>query len=270
MAKKPALTEYNVKSEKIKKNITITFLADLHERPYEDLLPLIKKSAPDIILIGGDTLERYDKSAPQPEPVKRGILANIIFNIAYYYNYIFLKLFCRKNLSDTERTYNFLREISEIAPVISGVGNHEQKFLKEDIELFKELSVELLDNSDKVFDIKGEKLLIGGLSPFADEQWLKSFSKKSGFKILICHHPIYYDVFLKDNNFDLVLAGHNHGGQLRFKNKGVLSSGEGFFPKYDKGIFYNKFIVTAGCANTVALPRINNPREIVKINLGAK
>lgn len=270
MAKKPVLTEYNVKSEKLKNSINITFLADLHERPYEDLIPLIKKSAPDIILIGGDTLERYDKNIQQPETRKRGVFGKIIFNTAYCYNYIFLKLFCRKNASDTERTYNFFREICKIAPVISSVGNHEQKFLEDDLNFFKELSIEILDNSDTFFYINGEKLRIGGFSSFTDEKWLKSFSEKDGFKILLCHHPIFYDIFPDVKSFDVVLSGHNHGGQIRIKDRGLLSSGEGFFPKYDKGIYYNKFIVTAGCANTVALPRINNPREIVKINLGAK
>lgn len=267
MSKKPVLSSYTIKTNKLSRKTKIAFLADLHERPWADLLPLVKRINPDIILIAGDTFERYDKTMEQPEERKRGFFARIIFNIAYYFNYINLRIFCRKTAPDTERTYGFLRELCKNAPVVSSLGNHEERFLKDDLKLFDELGITLLDNSDKEFVVKGERIRIGGLSTAVDENWLSGFSKKSGLKILLSHHPIYYDRLIADKDFDLVLSGHNHGGQIRYRNKGILSSGEGFFPKYDKGIYHGRFIVTAGCANTVAMPRINNPREIVRIEL---
>ena len=36
----------------------------------------------------------------------------------------------------------------------------------------------------------------------------------------------------KDMNFDLVLSGHNHGGQVRIFGRGLVSSGGKLFPKY--------------------------------------
>ncbi|MBQ2570485.1 MAG: serine/threonine protein phosphatase, partial [Ruminococcus sp.] len=56
-------------------------------------------------------------------------------------------------------------------------------------------------------------------------------------------------------------------GQIRVFGKGVLSSRSGFFPKYDRGVFDNRLVVSAGCSNPVALPRWGNPRELVMIQL---
>jgi hypothetical protein len=61
--------------------------------------------------------------------------------------------------------------------------------------------------------------------------------------------------------------GHNHGGQIRVRDRGLFASGGGFLPKYHRGVFDDRLVVTAGCSNTVAMPRINNPRELVIINL---
>lgn len=274
MAKKPVVTKYRIKSPKVNNKIKIAFFADLHERPWKDLLPLIKNSEPDIIVIAGDTLERYDKDAnielKEAYTKKMNRLKWILFDIAFFYNYIGIRLFCRRTLPDTERTYEFLKELSKIAPVYMSVGNHEQNFIKEDFDVIKKYKINLLDNSEKSFYFKGDKIVIGGLSSFYDEDFLNEFSKEDGFKLLLNHHPVYYDTLISDKDVDLVLSGHNHGGQIRIKNKGLFSSGEGFFPKYDKGIFDKRLVVTAGCANTVAFPRINNPREIVIIELGEK
>lgn len=268
---KAVLTNYCIKNPKIKKKLKITLLADLHERKWDDLLPLIIKSNPDIIAIAGDTLERYDKSVAEMCEEKSGSnpVKKILFNIAYYLNYWVMKLFCRKNIPDTERTYEFLRRLSEIAPVYMSTGNHEQKFSDDDLGLFNELKINLLDNSFKNFNFGGENIFIGGLSTFYDESFLDSFSELDGLKILLCHHPAYYEAMVKEKDIDLVFSGHNHGGQVRLFGRGVFSSGEGFFPKYDKGIFDNRLVVTAGCAGTVSIPRINNPREIVSIELDA-
>jgi predicted MPP superfamily phosphohydrolase len=105
------------------------------------------------------------------------------------------------------------------------------------------------------------------LSSFYDEEWLRGFSEEKGFKILLCHHPEYYDRFVKETDIGLVLSGHNHGGQFRLFGKGLISSSSGLFPKYDRGIFENRLVISAGCSNTAAVPRLCNPREVVIIKL---
>lgn len=269
MSAKPLLTEYNIEAPDLKSSLTVVLIADLHEREWDDLLPLIKESKPDIIAVAGDTFERYDYDVELQEQIKKGFIGNLkrlVMRVFYYTNKFFVTIL--RNTPDSQRTYDFLREISKIAPVIMSAGNHEEKFLEEDYKLFNELNITMLENSGKSVFVKGEKIIFGGLSSFYDEDWLEKFSKEEGYKILLCHHPIYYDTLIADKDINLVLSGHNHGGQIRIKGKGCISSREGIPPKYDKGAFNNnRLIVSAGCANTVAVPRINNPREIVKINL---
>lgn len=268
MSAKPVLTEYNIKAPALNSGFTVTLISDLHERKWDDLIPLIKESNPDIIAIAGDTFERYDYDNELREQTEKnfsGIIKRAVMKVFYYTNKFFVTIF--RNTPDSQRTYEFFREISKIAPVIMSAGNHEEKFIEEDYKVFNELGISVLENSDKTVFVKGESILFGGLSSFYDENWLEQFSKKDGYKILLCHHPIYYDMLVADKNIDLVLAGHNHGGQIRIMGKGILSPREGIPPKYDTGVFDNRLVVSAGCANTVALPRVNNPREIVKINL---
>ena len=83
---------------------------------------------------------------------------------------------------------------------------------------------------------------------------------------------------LRDKGFDLILAGHLHGGQFRIpKVGGVLSpksslaGGERmFFPKYFGGLYEyedTKIIVSRGLGNPMVIPRIFNRPELVFIKL---
>ncbi len=111
-------------------------------------------------------------------------------------------------------------------------------------------------------------MLIGGLSDEYDEEWLSSFAQKDELRLLLCHNPNYYETLkINDTDIDLIVSGHNHGGQIRIFSMGVAGAGGKLFPKYDKGIYDGRMVVSAGCSNTAAIPRINNPRELVIIHL---
>lgn len=68
------------------------------------------------------------------------------------------------------------------------------------------------------------------------------------------------------DSFDLVISGHTHGGRLRLFGKGLFSPGQGFFPKYTKGLI-NEHLISAGVSNTAFIPHIGNPREICLVRL---
>lgn len=95
-------------------------------------------------------------------------------------------------------------------------------------------------------------------------------------KILLAHHPEYFEDYLDDTTKapDLTLAGHTHGGQviLPFFG-GVYSPGQGSLPKYDFGIYASKqdpskrMIVSKGIGNSTFPFRINNRPEILSITL---
>ena len=130
----------------------------------------------------------------------------------------------------------------------------------------------LLRDEDVVF--KGVR--IGGVSSvtaYSDEQillnhrFLKEFSQKDGFKILLCHHPEYYEDHIRLYNIDLILSGHAHGGQWRFFGRGVYAPGQGILPKYTSGLYEERLLVGRGLGNHHIIPRINNKKELIFITV---
>ena len=270
MSKKTVLTEYSLSLPKIKEPFDLALVSDLHERRADDILMLLKKAKPDLIAIAGDTFERIDENSERRGAAKRGVISQAFFRTAFCFNYFFIHVLRKTDLPEPENAYSFLAEAAKLAPVYLSLGNHEDKLEDEDIDILKSNGIVLLDNADSCVRIKGNLLRIGGLSSCPDEEWLKRFSQGVGFKLLLCHHPEYYDSMAAGREIDLVLAGHNHGGQMRLFGRGVFSSRSGLFPKYDKGVFDDRLVVSAGCSNTVAIPRLFNPCELVVIHINPK
>lgn len=175
------------------------------------------------------------------------------------------------------RALPFLKACADTAPTFFSYGNHEIKFPKLSPEDIAGTGVTLLDDSCVPFG----DLLLGGHTPYTRFDWLSEFEQADGYKVLLNHHPEYYEkepdgrkAFtdrpgLRDHDgIDLILSGHAHGGQWRFFDRGVLAPGQGFFAKYVRGE-YGNMIVGTGCANTAAplIPRFFNPREIVEIHI---
>lgn len=266
MKQKAVLTKYELKSNKIAEPLTIGLIADLHERKADDLFELLKAAKPDLIAIAGDTLERITGEdlarRRKNDPVRIAV-----FTAAYYVDHAIRFVTRNKNYADPKNAYCFLRGAAGVAPVFMSLGNHEEELTEEDYALINDNKITLLENSDTTVIVNGQELHIGGVSTICDESWLDDFSSRAGYKILLSHYPEYYDEFIKGKDIDLVLSGHNHGGQIRIFGKGALSSSTGLFPKYDRGVFDGRLVVTAGCSNTTAIPRINNPREVVIIKL---
>lgn len=254
-------------------SLRIALVTDMHESDPEEMLYLLDQEKPDVIFIAGDLLERHKEGmgewTGEMMDAWQGISRkNRCVSISRKIAYRFLRL--REKQSYSENAYTFLREAGKLAPVYYSVGNHEWYFLDEDYRVFEETKTVLLDNRDVEFAIPEGSILIGGLSTRYDLEWLRSFSEKSGYKILLCHHPEYYDRYIRGtecDTFDLVLAGHVHGGQWRIFGKGVFAPGQGFFPKYSHGIYDGRLIVSSGASNTVDIPRFGNPCELVMIEL---
>ena len=94
--------------------------------------------------------------------------------------------------------------------------------------------------------------------------WLSDFAAQPGYHILLSHHPEYWPL-LKNENIDLILSGHAHGGQWRFFGHGVWSPGQGWWPRYTKGVYEGRLVVSAGLSNTTWVPRLFNPTEVLYI-----
>lgn len=230
---------------------SIALLADLHNRPCQNILASLQINHPDIICIAGDIVD--------------GEVLNALAN--------------------QENSLALLKGCPAIAPTFLSIGNHDWILTEDDFELICSFGVHVLDNDHTSWNgihiggltsaitmkvrLYGWDFLPSGRAPefgYPDLDWLDEFEQKPGPRVLLCHHPEYYPEYLASRDIDFVLSGHAHGGQWRFFNRGLFAPGQGFLPKLTSGI-HDKMIVSRGLANTGGIiPRINNPTEIVYLD----
>lgn len=266
------ITKYEI-SRKL--GLRMALVTDLHSMTYDDLLKLLKEQNPDVILLAGDTLERHEEGKSQWDfcsmeqwqflPEMKSPMVSLMR--------VLDRLVERNGIESEKESVDwgieFLKEIKDIAPVFMSVGNHEWYFTQDDYKFFKDNGIVLLDNTDVQICIKRKQLRLGGLSTRYDFEWLSSFSKKSGTKILLCHHPEYYKHRIKgkpEDTFDLVVSGHYHGGQWRLGSFGMYVPRIGLMVPNVRGK-NGKQIISAGVSNTTRFPRWGNPRELVMITM---
>lgn len=226
--------------------ITLLQVSDLHNGKYAKLLSKIDRLSPDLICVTGDFLDRKDRTA---------------------------------------RGFAFLAEVASRYPTLVSLGNHEMKLGLSRAALAERVAqtgaIPLDNESTRV-----RGLLVGGLSsgygsgerqgrlkvtPTPDLAFLDRFAKERGPKLLMCHHPEYYDRYLTPRDTGLILAGHAHGGQWRLFGRGLFAPGQGLFPRYTAGLYHGRLIVSRGlCATHRYIPRIFNPRELVAVTFTPK
>ena len=254
-------------------------ITDLHNTAFVPVIDSLKHNFPEIICIAGD--------------IVRG-----------------RKTEGNKSLFEVqENIVPFLKSCVKIAPTFMSLGNHEQHFDSQDASLVSSTGVTLLDNSFTEITLEGRKMVIGGLTSATcteyrqavealppevrnsgrypavevsisseakpETNWLEQFAQQEGYKILLSHHPEYFPLIPKE--VDLFLSGHAHGGQIRVYNPfrrewvGVIAHGQGYWPKWTKGVYENgRLVVSAGLSNTFLVPRLFNQTEIVYIGDGEK
>lgn len=251
------LTDYTVKSERAPRDFTVALVADLHDREGGDVLKALSEMKPDIIAIPGDLTARLDCLEGEAAPCDRGIATH-------------------------KNAFGFLSEAAKLAPTFYSLGNHElcghyykenrhRKCRKENLDAIYASGARLLD--DRFCDFEGLRIggLTSGLTNPDDRPrlgWLDGFCAGEGFKILLCHHPEYYPLYLRDYPIDLILSGHAHGGQVRLFGRGLYAPGQGILPKYTSGIHDGRFVISRGLTNTAKpIPRLFNPPELVRIGI---
>ncbi|GEM_PF-1048280 len=260
-------------------SIKIAVTADLHEGCPDKLLNALYRVRPELILAVGDFFELLD---PEASPEELSTLEMWVQTVADRLGWVGH----RKN-AYPENSLRFFSNATQIAPVIYARGNHEQFFPEELRSFFREKKIPVLENQD----MEWNGIRIGGTVREVDGVWLSTFAAKSGYKILLNHKPEQFSAPTKlasggylpplsEYPFSLVVSGHAHGGQMRLpfpaygkKNQrgdcgiGVFAPGQGFFPRYTRGVYQNRLAVSAGCANTVGLPRFGNPTQLMVLKL---
>lgn len=160
-------------------------------------------------------------------------------------------------------------------PVYFVPGNHEWWSGYEMRNPLLSLDVKILEN-------KAEKLVVGrdyiwilGVDdPYLGRADLAQAVQKTGgepgIKVLLAHAPEIFQSAIEEN-VDVVLVGHTHGGQVRIPVVGALVvPGQGLLPKFDYGLYTEggtKMIITGGLGESVLPIRFNMPPEIVLISL---
>jgi predicted MPP superfamily phosphohydrolase len=194
----------------------------------------------------------------------------------------------------------FLSACASIAPAYLSLGNHEWMVDGTDLATLAATGVVVLDNEWRFINIGGQEIAIAGLTSgyvtdyraFRAESdgtaryprredlygiggatrasahkpeagWLSDFVAQPSYHVLLSHHPEYYP-FIPDS-VELILSGHAHGGQWRFFGHGVWSPGQSWWPRYTKGVYDGRLVVSAGLSNTTWVPRLFNPTEVVYI-----
>lgn len=239
------------------KPIRLALITDLHSCSYgrdmEKLIGAVKKQAPDVILLGGDI---FDDGQPD---------------------------------DNAER---FLAGIAGYAPSYYVTGNHEywsgENAFAEKMAILDRYGVVRLRGTGSEIGIGGIRLTIGGvddpcawtgdLSETVPEGFraelaaVSALCEEADYAILLTHRPELFDLYVREG-FDLVLAGHAHGGQWRIPGllNGLYAPNQGFFPPLAGGKFEKDgtvMIVSRGLAReSTRIPRFYNPPELVIIDL---
>lgn len=247
------VVNYKIRSNKVNSKIKIALLTDLHSCKYGKnqsvLVNAIEKANPDIILLGGDI---FDDDVPDKNSLK------------------------------------LLKFIGENYPCYYVTGNHEfyTKNIREILDTIRYLGIHVLNGCYDTVNINGEKINICGIDDKSAKKFVRTYvgferqleqvsraSKNRKFTVLLTHRPELIEDYLK-YDFDLILAGHAHGGQWRIPHliNGVYAPHQGIFPKYAGGRYRfdtANFIVSRGLAreSTRFVPRIFNRPELVVIEV---
>ena len=253
------VNHYKCENHKLEKELKIVVLSDLHGYEFgEDNAELVKKvkeQEPELILLLGD--------------------------------------FVNEDSENADVTCELIGELKDIAPVYFSLGNHELAYMEagkpELLWQLEAVGAKVLDKEYVDLDFGETTIRLGGLYNYAFgfsqeeelseerlemKEYLEEFQATDSVKIMMSHLP---DSFIFGDassfwNIDLVVSGHNHGGQVVLPVfGGVFGGDQGYFPEYVHGMYQkdemNIFVTSGLSTNQKPLPRFNNRPEIAVITI---
>ena len=231
--------------------LKIAHLSDIHygriinEQNIENIVKKVNLLKPDIVVITGDLLDRDKKLTSNQHKILVDNLKKIEVTIGKY--------------------------------AIS--GNHDHAYGIEEWEKILKSSdfINLDDNYELIFNKGNIPILINGMSSNLHNQLkidekLRPFNTRSNeidnpeknkvkpaYNIMIMHEPDYI-VNFEYNNFNLILAGHSHNGQVKIPFKGAIIVPIGAKKYYNE--YYNldntKLYISSGLGTSVYDIRLFN------------
>lgn len=106
----------------------------------------------------------------------------------------------------------FLSRLRAIAPVVVVPGHSEGP--TERLRVFAGLDLVELDDTERVFELRGRRVRVVGLDPFHVHDPVLPSRKRAGEALLVLSHVPDVPRLLDGHGVDLHLAGHTHGGQV--------------------------------------------------------
>ena len=167
------------------------FISDIHHRVISDEILEEIRNNTDLIVIGGDLLE---KKVP------------------------------------IERAEVNIKKLRAVAPTIFVWGNNDYETDFRRLEaVLTENGVTILANEAQMLERNGKSLFIIGVDDVGRERDNLSYAIKdcneNDFRIVISHYPKIAEKIKDEHNIGLVLSGHTHGGQIRILGFGIEEVG---------------------------------------------
>ena len=240
--------KYVVESSKIDAPIRLAVLADFHGCDYGpdgvELVQAVTELQPDAILLVGDMFSAD---------------------------------------GDPEAELRMFRQLDSIAFTYYVTGNHEywEHDVPQLLARIADTGVTVLDQSCVSLVVDGLRINICGIpDPYAYVDTEVALNRAvedidhPAFTVLMAHRPELIEKYAATASFDLVVAGHAHGGQVRipFLINGLCAPNQGWFPKYAGGRYEvedTTLIVSRGLSTQrqMGVPRIFNRPELVLIEI---
>ncbi len=154
--------------------------------------------------------------------------------------------------------------------IIGILGNHDSYLMVPHLE---GMGIRVLINESHIIQKDGSSLLITGTDDpyyYYTDQAINAFDDtKAGFKIALVHTTELYDV-AAENQFNLYLCGHTHGGQICLPGGKPLITHQFEGRQYYKGQWQYKTMkgyTNVGCGVSAIPIRFNCPGEIAVFTL---
>jgi len=153
------------------------------------------------------------------------------------------------------------------------LGNHEKKagLVPETREQLERAGLIPLGGRSLVKRIRSCDVLLAGNERPWIEPVAADFPNDVCLRIALLHSPDQF-LWARSERFDLVLAGHMHGGQVRIPGIGAVLSPSRFGTRYASGVFFEEpstMHVTRGIGGVYPL-RLWCPPEITRLVLRRK
>src|ERR1041384_1533903 len=177
---------------------------------------------------------------------------------------------------ELERFGAILKDLHAPLGVYSVLGNHDWWYSGIQVRRGLEKNgIQVLENEVVHFDVRGTQLWLVGLA----DLWTRrqaivdtiAMVPEGAPVIALTHNPdIFPDL---PERVPLLLAGHTHGGQVRFPLIGSVVESSEFGDRYVKGHIFESnhhLFVTTGIGTSIVPVRFGVPPEIVLLTVKAK